>query len=480
MSLFITLSSATASAQNGTNNWPALPLLEINTEGGVAPTATVVSPPEDCFGMSIISEYVPGRLTISLNNHIVYDSGDYEKGTSGIKIKIRGNTSGVALEQHPYKLKLSKKADLLNTAKSHKSKDWALLSLFEWNRGMKNEESNILFFTGLAVCQALEFPWEPSARFVNVTLNGKYCGIYRLTETIERDDNRIATSKTGFIIENDAYWWKEGEVWFKTERQHSAMGYTFKYPDPDDLTNEQKEAITAYMNTAENAIFTNEGMADFIDIESFARWILAHDILGSSDSAGSNMYLYKNSLGVDEPSDDKLKMATLWDFDSSFLRNGAGWSLQHIHPVFYYPELFKNAEFVDKYKELYNKYKDTIYGYVENSLNELISTDGEAFEQSRLLHRQTYPNESRNTLNEQIEDILTHLRVRLDELAPMMAELQSPETSVGCIATGYAGTVKRTDLYGRNVTATAWHNLPTGIYIEQHTDGTTTKRIKNR
>lgn len=68
-----------------------LPLLSIETIEGQDPTATKVYPPEGAAGESIISNYVPGRLVITQKGKGVYDSGDYVKGESGIRIKIRGD-----------------------------------------------------------------------------------------------------------------------------------------------------------------------------------------------------------------------------------------------------------------------------------------------------------------------------------------------------------------------------------------------------
>lgn len=74
-----------------TIEWPNLPLLSIETIEGQDPTATKVYPPEGAAGESIISNYVPGRLVITQKGKGVYDSGDYVKGESGIRIKIRDN-----------------------------------------------------------------------------------------------------------------------------------------------------------------------------------------------------------------------------------------------------------------------------------------------------------------------------------------------------------------------------------------------------
>ncbi len=464
-----------ASAQEDVE-WPDIPLLSIETVDGAEPSATKVYPPEGAVGESIVSEHVPGHLVMTLKGESIYDSGDYVKGESGIRFKIRGNSTGVNNKQKPYKLKLSKKADLLNISKDLKNKNWALLSLNTWNKAMSNNESGILPLVGLSVCRAMDFPWTPKTKLVNVMINGNYKGLYHLIETIERADCRIATDKTGFVIENDAYWWKPGEVYFKTDKQHQYMGYTFKYPDSDDITEEQLSSISSYMNTVEEAIFKNDGSAaDYIDYESFAKWILAHDILGSSDAAGSNMYLYKEDLCENEPTDVKLKMATLWDFDSSFLCADSDWSNLHTRSTFYYPQLFKDGAFVEKYLELYKAYKDKVYGYVEDYFNGLKTDCGEALAQSMELHRSVYTNECSNTLDEQIDDALAHLKARLASLETLTATLETA-TCIRDLSTENVHLIMRTDLLGNDFTSVSAGQLQKNcIYIEKYSDGSVNK-----
>lgn len=464
------LSPCVVSAQENTERqWPDFPLLTIETVNGEMPTATKVYPPEGAVGEGIISEYVPGHLTMTLKGQTLYDSGDYVKDKSGMRIKIRGNTTGANLPQHPYKIKLSKKADLISQNDDYKNKNWALLSMSTWNTAMKNAESNILTRTGLAVCQALDFAWQPRTRFVNLVLNGKYQGFYYLIETVERDAARVDIGKKGFLIENDAYWWKEGEVYFKTDRQHSFMGYTFKYPDADDVDDSYKASVQAYMNMVEAAAFSSETAAAYIDYDSFARWILAHDILGDTDSAGSNIYMCKDDFDAGNPTSSKLKMTTLWDFDASFKAGEGKWSTQHWTDLLHFSQLFKDEAFVAKYIELYNEYKDKVYPYVENCLNTMKEQDGEAFEQSRAMHREVYSGECKNTLDEQIDDVLTHLKSRMQTLKALVSDLATGVEPVG--ACSDARLVKRTNVWGIDCTSADKDNLPKGVYIETYSNG---------
>lgn len=462
---------------NEVNDWPDLPLLTIETVDHVMPTATVVYPPEGGVGTGIISDYVQGHLTITLNGKNLYDSGDYVKGESGIRLKIRGNSTGAYLDQHPYKIKLSKKADLLFSDKKTKSKDWALLSIYMGNQAMKNGSNNIIVHAGLALGQALDFPWTPRTRPVNVVINGEYQGLYHLIETVERADERVKTDKSGFLIEDDAYWWKPGETYFKTDRQHPSMGFTFKYPDPDDMSEERFDAVKNFMNSAEEAIFEGKG-AEYVDYESFARWLLCHDILGTSDTSGSNLFMYKESLGDDDTSCSKLKMATPWDFDTSFCVSDDTWGVQHISTILFFSELLKDKDFAEKYLEVYDKYKDKVYPYLDDYFKSFKENYGEAFEKSMVLHGNKYKECCKNTLDEQIDDILAHFKVRLATMETLTQQFRDVLSSVKVASRTEKSMVRLFDIYGTNCSSMDEKALRPGIYIEQYSDGTTRKVYK--
>ena len=160
--------------------FPDLPVLNIVTVNGEMPTCTIIKAPEGCVGVSITdNDYVPGRMTVTLKGKTLYDSKEYIQGESGMRIKRRGNSTGAYLDQHPYKIKLSKKYDLLERGeKSFKHKEWLLLSMFTYNVKMTNHESNILNVAGSIVSKIVGQEWTPEFEFVNVVINGEYQGMY--------------------------------------------------------------------------------------------------------------------------------------------------------------------------------------------------------------------------------------------------------------------------------------------------------------
>ncbi len=100
------------------------PKLHIETVNGELPTYDIIPTPEGCWGSAITNnKKVPGRMVMTIGTDTLYDSGEFVRSESGVRIKIRGNSTAM-FEQKPYLLKLSKKADLLLRAdKAYKHKN---------------------------------------------------------------------------------------------------------------------------------------------------------------------------------------------------------------------------------------------------------------------------------------------------------------------------------------------------------------------
>ena len=445
----------------------ALPLLNIETEGHVNPTFTPIYPPEGCMGLGITgNDYVAGRLQMTLLDSTLYDSGDYVKDKSGLRIKVRGNTSAVYFRQTPYKLKLSKKADLLLRGdKEKKNKNWALLS---------TQLTGNLFFTiaGLEAARIVGMTWEPEAKFVNVVLNGHYIGLYNLVETIERADSRIKTEDSGFVIENDAYWWNEGDAYFHTTHQRPDMGYTFKYPDYEDVDSQRVAQIKNVMETAEDALWNGGEVDEYFDYTSFAKWILAHDLLGSSDAGGTNMYYVMEATDSACNALKPLQAGPLWDFGSVF--RSSEWSAQHTSEIPYYWQLFKREKFTDEYIQRFNALKSTFVSDITNRFDSLNAAYGEAISQSIDIDNCDYSGVDR-----QISEIIAKFANRVNVVDSLIRR-DYPTLGIES-TTAQSGQqniiARRVDMTGRDFTGIDTKALPSGIYIEKRADGSVRKRI---
>ena len=138
-----------------------LPTLYINLDNGVA--------------RSKISHdiYIPGTYSLVVDDN----KGIYNQP---LEIKGRGNYSW-SFQQKPYNLKLAEKTDLLGMGSAKK---WVLVPTYSDKTLLRN------FITlNLAVDMGMQN--SPEAKFVDVYINGKYNGLYVLTEKIQIHKNRV-------------------------------------------------------------------------------------------------------------------------------------------------------------------------------------------------------------------------------------------------------------------------------------------------
>lgn len=338
-----------------------LPVLYVETQDGVEPTCEVVKAPAGCIGATINAEKVPGHLIlyqlIGGRDSVLYDSGDYEKDVSGMTIRIRGNTSARE-EKKPYKIKLQKKFDLLmrGVDSVYKDKDWLLL-----------RDDHLFTSNAFWINQYVGMPWVPGHHFVNVIINGRYRGVYLLCESVKRNpDCRLNVNKQwGFVFECDAYWWNE-DVYVYSKYQQPKYNYTFKYPDEDDITEEQLAYAQRMVNDFETIIRT-EDYPDMIDVSSFAGWALVHDIAGTKDGGGANRFYTK----YDTTAESKIYMPLAWDFDLAE-RSENIWSRPH---TVYMAELFNNpnkafvSEFVRKWCSIRETFLQDIRAFMYGKLH---------------------------------------------------------------------------------------------------------------
>ena len=331
--------SAPISAAYDEEFWDYMYRIEITTENGELPFALDKERPDGQPGHTITNnEYVNGQFKLFKGK----DSLCLDSGERGMKFRVRGNTSGLSTRP-PYKVKFEKKCDPLNLG--YKDKEWNLMNT---TKGVLN------FAIGRFIGELVGMEWQPDFIFAHLFINGEYRGLYMLTESIKKDKHRVNVSDDGYITENDIYYWGE-EVYFKTLRQRKTFGYTFKYPKDEDLNDSVVSVLRNEMVRYEDAIFNFSNLSDIADVKSLAGWYLAHDLLGTGDALGANMYAYRYSV----KDDSKIKFGPLWDFDTIFEEEG--WARQRKRDIWYSVTLSQHPEFNTAYRDLWHKIEPTFY-----------------------------------------------------------------------------------------------------------------------
>ena len=225
-----------------------LPLMNITTVEGKLPKSTYVSPPDGCVGKSIVRKStVTGRLVMTLGDSLLYDSGTFQPDSTGITLHMRGNTSSYNLTPS-YKLKLQQRADLLQRGERiYRNKHWALLNQVT-TRDFKT-------MVGQQVAMLCGTRWEPANRFVNLVIDGSYRGVYLLIETVKESEGRCNVPLEGYVTECDSYWWTKNDSNFHSNNLPYTMGYTFKYPDADEIDAVSFAYIRNTINNFEDALY---------------------------------------------------------------------------------------------------------------------------------------------------------------------------------------------------------------------------------
>ena len=181
----------------------------------------------------------------------------------------------------------------------------------------------------------------------------------------------------GYVTECDSYWWTKNDSNFHSNNLPYTMGYTFKYPDADEIDAVSFAYIRNTINNFEDALYGGQPIDDLFDTRSLMGWFLAHDILGTWDGCGSNMFLIK-----DDRKDSHLRMGPLWDFDSIFKRSGE-WASVHRIQQFYGAACFSRPELVQEYVDLWREVRPLLQERVKAVVDSLCTNYGEAYTSMR-------------------------------------------------------------------------------------------------
>lgn len=159
--------------------------------------------------------------------------------------------------------------------------------------------------------------YAPESRPCTLTLNGQNQGIYRLTEKIKRDDDRVAVplddgSGQSFIISQDA----DGALNFPVSMTSGSSVWELVYPKQEDATAAQRMAVQSWLDGLRVALTGSDpgnatsGVFSYLDLDATADFILLEELSKNIDAYNLSMTLYRAPGG-------KASFVP-WDFDLAF------------------------------------------------------------------------------------------------------------------------------------------------------------------
>ena len=242
---------------------------------------------------------------------MVYVDGDEVTRYDSTQIRGRGNSTWEWYPKKPYRLKLDEKASILGLAEE---KDWVMLANYRDPTHLMN---TFVFEMG----NGLGIPYTNHTRFVELTLNGDYKGLYMLTEQVEQSKSRVnISSKKGWLLSLDVDDGPEeapGEgdnFWSQVYR----MPVCVKCPEAEDYATPEtliSDARTA-LSQIENLILAHDydALAKVMDIGVMIDYLLIQELVYNVEvAAPRSIYLYK-----DDGAGSLWTFGPLWDFDAGY------------------------------------------------------------------------------------------------------------------------------------------------------------------
>lgn len=228
-------------------------------------------------------------------------------------IRGRGNSTWTACPKKPYRIKFDEKISMFGEAAN---KSWVLLALY-------NDFSLTKDRLAFTIADSLGTDnFVPSYNYVELYINGKYNGIYLLTDQVDENEGRAevkedfteADVEVPFLVELDAYSSEEGEIdvaWFRI----GSHDFTVKYPEEEERHTEAqfsyiKNYVSEFDALTRKPDVTLVELSEYVDIESFIDFFIVQELMGQMEVNNKSVYMYK-AVGK------KMKMGPVWDFDWS-------------------------------------------------------------------------------------------------------------------------------------------------------------------
>lgn len=339
-------------------------------------------------------------------------------------IRTRGNSTFANFDKKAYQLKCNKRASLLGMAKAKK---WILLA---------NAIDDSFVRNALVYQFAQEHTTIPSieGKFLDLYINGSYCGNYYLCEKAEVDKNRlditdldaanekvntkeVVESAETVEIENGKYRaCPELEnpdditggylVESITEEEYASVlsgfrtngGYYFKITSPQKATLEQVKYICGLFDAFEAAIETEDGInpesgkhyTEYIDLESWIEKYLIDEVFHDPDAQVASLFFYKDA----DSADTHIFAGPVWDYDRAIGSYGENnYELDDPTKIgiygIYVPQILKKD--VNAKELLKEKLQKIFIPYIENELNQDVTEYQVLLEASCFCDKKRWP-----------------------------------------------------------------------------------------
>ena len=300
--------------------------------------------------------YVSCTVSLTADTNAAFNLSNEVAG-----IRVRGNSTARAAKS-PYRLKFGLDVNLLGIHEGKEFKNWVLLS-------DPYDDSMIRNTTALTLASFVVDNYSADWRYVKLTLNGEYRGVYVLTEQSQIDENRINIEEagtettdvmSGYLMEMDGspphttdkirlsyedmtITTFHGKLYNNPTIKYNTTDRAVKEIDisikNDDLTVEQDAFIRKYMQNVFQIIYSatqediyyeldkdfnlkqnptgnsKDTLSKIIDIDSLIRMLIHSELVSNNDQTKKSFYMW---VDFSKDGSGLLTFGCPWDFDSAF------------------------------------------------------------------------------------------------------------------------------------------------------------------
>lgn len=357
--------------QEDTSN---LPTANCNPSSGTLPVVYL----KTTSGEDITSkeEYVGGTIYIDANGIDGYSDAGSSAAPLATELKGRGNWTWKGFDKKPYRIKMNKKASLLNLTTD---KSFNLLAHADDNYAFLRNTA------GFALSRHFELRYTPTQEPVELYLNNDYKGLYFLVDHIKVSSNRVKITEQddnetdpnnitgGWLLEIDNYSEDPHITVQKGCNDPWGENMWFTYKSPEELSAQQEDYITNYLTNATCAIYSEDKSSteweQFVDIDTLVNFYLVNEIMGNRESFHGSCYLHK-----DRGANTKLIFGPVWDFGNSL------WDMSNTFIYDVYPygikwidEIAKFPRFQAAVRQRWLQKRSTLMPYLRQEVEAFIN-----------------------------------------------------------------------------------------------------------
>lgn len=307
-----------------------LPLVVIDTGGKEIESFKQYNPETDAFEVPAgIDPYYAMELSVyDSPNHCNRLSGGAGLVTTG-RIKVRGNSSASPTRSRfQYKLKLDREEAVMGIGTDD---TWVLSPTVQ-------DKSHLRNYLVYNIAGQLE-PFTPDLRYCEVLYAREggfyYGGLYTMCESVKVSPERVDISRdttgyhvgNGYLLLRDRYSANKVilDTWGtrmgynrhveNTEGKRISTYFSLEYPKNGNAAPETIAAIEEEISEIEAILYSGDAAAleqldQWIDLTSFAEYLLINEFFANYDAGINSTFLYKAPYG-------KLTAGPYWDYDGA-------------------------------------------------------------------------------------------------------------------------------------------------------------------